>query len=378
MIYLDAATTLKPTGKVVARANEVLENNWGNVSGSHTISRDAKYVLEEARELVANICGTQPDNIVFTSGATEALNLAIQGYVRANPEAKVFCAKTEHDAVLNTCLSLNAQLLNVDENGLLEIGELDNVKAGDLICVMAVNNETGVVQNLLQISELIKAKGARLLIDAVQSASVFRPDELCEIGDYVIYSGHKLGALQGVGVLILKDRKSILPLSFGGSQEWELRPGTTPAYLCDSFANVFLQRFDKDNYAKEKAAIETLRDEFELLIKNSIGDVIINSSETQRVSHVSSLRIKGIESQMLVTMLDERGICISKGSACASGASTPSHVLVAMGMSDEEALSTVRISFSSDNTSKEIEEAVEKIVECVEILRSFSAKLVKS
>lgn len=376
MIYLDAATTLKPSQAVILRAKNALENSWGNVSGTHQISRDAKNLLEEARENCSNVCGVSPENIVFTSGATDALNIVIQGFARAQKDANIFCSTIEHDAVYKTCKSLHANFIEVNELGEVKIDQLYQVSVGDLVCVMATNNETGVLQDLEIIANLVHEKGAFLLVDAVQSLYSFEAKSICDIADYAVFSGHKLGSLQGVGMLMIKNRKSISSLMYGGSQEWELRPGTTPAYLCDSFSNVFSKSFEFSNRAAKLAHVENLRDDFETKITKQINDVIINSQKANRSAHISSIRFLNIESQMLVAMLDERGVCISKGSACASGASTPSHVLKAMNMTDDEALSTIRISFSSDNTTQEVDLAVEKIVECVENLRAF--KMVNS
>ena len=371
MIYLDAATTLKPSDDIVSRAKNALENAWGNVSGTHGISREAKNLLEAARENVSIVCGVTPENILFPSGATDALNIVIQGYKRSHADAKIFCTKIEHDAVYKTCEALDAKFINVDEQGRVKTEELEEIHSGDLVCVMAVNNETGVVQDLESIANIVHEKGALLLVDAVQSFYAYDAKTICDLADYAVFSGHKLGSLQGVGMLMIKNRKSISSLMYGGSQEWELRPGTTRAYLCDSFSNVFGNKFDEQNRENEISYVKKLRDDFENMIKDEISDVVINSCDADRSAHISSIRFTDIESQMMVAMLDEQGICVSKGSACASGASTPSHVLMAMNLSEDEALSTIRISFSKDNTDEEVRIAVQKIAECVENLRSF-------
>ena len=360
VIYLDAATTLAPNNVVIERAQEFLENSWGNVSGGHAISRKAKSKLESAREEVANVCGVQPDNIVFTSGATDALNIVIHGSARKTCD---YLGDKTID-VIN---------LDIDSNGSLILDQLDAVNAGDLVCVMAVSNETGIIYDIEAISNIVRQKGAFLLIDAVQSYYAFEASAVCELADYIVFSGHKLGGLQGVGMLVIKDRKSVVPLMFGGSQEWELRPGTTPAYLCDSFAGIFASKYESEKRKQEIEYVGSLREKFETLISKAIDNIEFNSGDVKRSAHVSSVRFNDIESQLLVTMLDENGVCVSKGSACASGASTPSRVLTSMGLSEHEALSTIRASFSSQNSETEIVNAVEKIVDCVNKLRSFSS-----
>ena len=379
MIYLDAATTLEPNKDLIAQAKTYLDHSWGNVSGSHSISRMAKSGLEVARENVAKTCGVSPDNIVFTSGASDALNIVIQGFDRKHKDAKIFCSTTEHDAVKKTCDFVNEEkenviYLKVDSQGQINIDDLDQVDKGDLVCLMATNNETGVAQDIESASKIIHEKEAFLLIDAVQSYYSFNASQICEYGDYAVFSGHKLGGLQGIGLLVIKDRKSISSLMFGGSQEWELRPGTTPSFLCDSFSKTFVSKYAQVNREYEISIVNKLNEILTKLLSLSIENIEFNSCCAKKSPHINSVRFSDIEAQMLVTMLDDKGICVSKGSACASGASTPSRVLTSMGMDQKDALSTIRISLSSKNTEEELVEAVNIISECIKTLRSFSKK----
>lgn len=379
MIYLDAATTLEPNKDLIAQAKTYLDHSWGNVSGSHSISRMAKSGLEVARENVAKTCGVSPDNIVFTSGASDALNIVIQGFDRKHKDAKIFCSMTEHDAVKKTCDFVNEEkenviYLKVDSQGQINIDDLDQVDKGDLVCLMATNNETGVAQDIESASKIIHEKEAFLLIDAVQSYYSFNASQICEYGDYAVFSGHKLGGLQGIGLLVIKDRKSISSLMFGGSQEWELRPGTTPSFLCDSFSKTFVSKYAQVNREHEISIVNKLNEILTKLLSLSIENIEFNSCCAKKSPHINSVRFSDIEAQMLVTMLDDKGICVSKGSACASGASTPSRVLTSMGMDQKDALSTIRISLSSKNTEEELVEAVNIISECIKTLRSFSKK----
>ncbi len=164
VIYLDAATTLAPNNVVIERAQEFLEKSWGNVSGGHAISRKAKSKLESASEEVANVCGVQPDNIVFTSGATDALNIVIQGFARnveSGSKSRILCSNGEHDAVKKTCDYLGDKTidvinLDIDSNGSLILDQLDAVNAGDLVCVMALSNETGIIYDIEAISNIVR------------------------------------------------------------------------------------------------------------------------------------------------------------------------------------------------------------------------------
>lgn len=368
MIYLDAATTVPTTSSVRDRISYTLENTWGNVSGAHSVSRDAKNVLESARENCAGILGVAPDNVVFTSGATEAINIVLQGYCRAHPDARVFYSAIEHPAVTKTVhylstLGYEAIQLSVDSSGIVNHSELDQVLPGDLVCVMPVNNEIGVVNDVRAIAEIVHTRGGVVLVDCVQSFYSFEPRELCDLSDYAVFSSHKLGGPQGVGLFMIKDRKSINPLSFGGSQEWELRPGTTPAFLVDAFSFVLSHAVKRRS--ESIAHLKKCHSLCVRLINEKIPHAKIHASNAIVSPHIVSVDVGDIEAQMLVAMIDAQGVCVSRGSACASGAATPSPVLLALGIDKSQATSTLRLSFHAGTTLDEITQAVDIIAECV-------------
>ncbi|MFN8016249.1 MAG: aminotransferase class V-fold PLP-dependent enzyme [Acidimicrobiia bacterium] len=378
MIYLDAASTA-PTSKMVQNAIiDVLSDNWGNVSGAHQVSARAKNMLEEDREKMAQLIEAKSENIVFTSGATEALNIVLQGFARKNPRSKIFYSAIEHDAVFKTIEYLSESNIDtvkiaVDSNSIYKRDFLNDINEGDLVCIMPVNNETGVINDVIGLAEQVHERKGLVLFDAVQSIYSFDPIELISQCDFAIYSGHKLGAPHGVGMLYVRDRKKIDQLTFGGSQEWEVRPGTTPAFLIHALRIVFEDVIANRNVLSEqmkkikKYAIEKINVELPF--------VSIRCSEVKTSNHIISLEIYPIESQMLVAMLSNKGICISKGSACASGASTPSRVLLEMGIEKQKALSTIRLSFLPDTTEQDIDMAINEIKQCVDML---SAKVVAS
>ena len=374
MIYLDAAVTVPTSTHVQERMNQVLRESWGNVSGAHSISRSAKNVLEEARERCAKNLGVSPDNVVFTSGATEALNLVIQGYGRKNPQASIFYSAIEHPAVTKPAKYLREHghkvvELGVDDSGIVNKNELDGVSFGDLVCVMPVNNEIGVVNDVKEIAKIVHGKGGVVLLDCVQSFYVFEPSQMCEYADFAVFSSHKLGGPQGVGLLMVKDRKSIDNLSFGGSQEWELRPGTTPTFLIDAMSFVLEQAIENRESSIEhldlceKTCIQA--------IEEFMPDAKIHAADSPRSPHVVAIDIGNIESQMLVAMIDSRGVCVSRGSACASGAATPSPVLIALGIEPENATSTLRLSFHPGTKIEDVKDGVKIISECVSQLRAM-------
>ncbi len=373
MIYLDAATTVPTSEGVRERMDQVLSKVWGNPSGSHAVSRSAKNLLEQAREQCADICGVKPDQIVFSSGATEALNLVIQGYFRSNPDSRFFHSAIEHPAVAKTAewikkSGIETIEIPVNSNGIVDLGFLEQLHSNDLVSILPVNNEIGVCNDVEAISEIVKNKEAKLLLDCVQSFYSFDVRKLCSLSDFAVFSAHKLGGPQGVGMLFLRDRSSITPLSFGGSQEWELRPGTTPVYLCDAFSYVFSSAYSKKQ--ETIAHLNTCKELCEKLILEKIPNAAIHASGAQRSPHIVSIDIPSIEAQMLVAMLDKKEVCVSRGSACASGAQTPSKVLLALGISEADAMSTIRMSFYHGTQFSEIEQAVEIIADCVAQINS--------
>ena len=373
MIYLDAAVTVPTSEAVRELMSRTLQESWGNVSGAHSASRKAKNVLEEARENFANNLGVSPDNVVFTSGATESLNIAIQGFGRAHPQATIFYSAIEHPAVSKPSQYFSKRghevvSLGVNSSGILNIEELENVQPGDLVCVMPVNNEIGVINDVEKISKIVHERGAYLLLDCVQTFYAFDPKYLCGIADFAVFSSHKLGGPQGVGLLVIKNRKLIDPLSFGGSQEWELRPGTTPAFLISAFA--FVMDNALANRHESISKIEQLQRICIEEVTSSIPQAKIHAIEVARTPHIVSVDFGGVESQMLVAMVDSKGVCVSRGSACASGASTPSPVLLALGIQKAKATSTLRLSFHPGTQESEVIEGIRIISECVTQLQN--------
>ena len=373
MIYLDAAVTMPTSADLQERLVCTLRTTWGNVSGAHHVARAAKNLLEQSREICAQRLGVSPDNIVFTSGSTEALNIAIQGFGRAHPDARIFYSAIEHPAVSKPAEYFGMRdhevtALSVDSNGIIDTNELEQVQPGDLVCMMPVNNELGVINDVRTLSNIVHERGGLVLLDAVQAFYSFHPQEICELSDYAAFSGHKLGGPPGVGMLFIRDRSSIDPLTFGGSQEWELRPGSTPAFLVDGFAYILEQALDaRDDVITHMNLCQTTCID---AIDQKMPDVNIHAFDVPRSPHIVALDVKGVESQMLVAMLDARGVCVSRGSACASGAATPSPVLLALGLEESQATSTIRLSFYHGTTLEEIGEAVDIIAECVDQLRA--------
>jgi cysteine desulfurase len=372
VIYLDAAATVATNEETRSYMASIMETKWGSVSGAHSISRRAKNQLEEAREAFAKCVGVAPDNVVFTSGATESLNLIVQGYFRAHSDARLFVSSVEHDAVFQLALYLEKQgrdvtYLPVNNDGQLDLSALDNVHPDDLVCVMGVNNVIGTIYDVAVIAEKVHANGGRLLVDAVQCFYALHPRDVSTVADYAVFSGHKLGAPGGVGALTIKDRKTIENVSYGGKQEWELRPGSTPLYLCDTMVHVF-----QDVLEHRDAAITHLQHLQKICEQriDAMDDATINGRDSKRSPHIVSINFHDIESQMLVVMADENGVCISRGSACASGASQPSHVLLALGMNEQETQSVVRLSFSPSTTVEEVEAGLDIIEHCVQKLRA--------
>lgn len=324
---------------------------FGNPSGIHAVSRAAKDALEEARERVAAILGCRPLEVVFTGGGTEADNLAVTGAALAGGRiGGVVTVATEHEAVLESArfvarLGGPVSVVGVDTEGRVDPAEVAGAVTGDtvVVSVMWANNETGVIQPLTEIVRAVRAASPSVLVhtDAVQAA-VSLDVELGEL-DLLTVAGHKLGGPKGVGVLVVREGTPLEPVLHGGGQELGRRSGThNVAGAVGMAVALELAAADRERFREEVGAI---RDEFESSMRAKIPGVRINAPEGRRLVQHSHVRIPGIRNETVLIRLDRVGIAAAAGSACQSGATTPSHVLAAMGLTSEEARECLRFSF---------------------------------
>ncbi|HZQ92773.1 MAG TPA: cysteine desulfurase family protein [Terriglobales bacterium] len=379
-VYLDNNATTPVLPEVMAAMQPYFGEEFGNASSIHHHGQHTRAAVERAREQVAQLIGARPAEIVFTSGGTEGDNLALfglfGGLLRAGDH--VITSAIEHHAVLNAAkrleqLGCEVTYLRVDGRCLVNP---DDVRAAlrentRLITVMMANNETGVVQPVAEIGKIAAEADIWFHTDAVQAAGKV-PVDVGEIGcDLLTLSGHKLHAPQGVGALYVRKGTILTPLFFGGRHERSRRAGTenVPGIVALGAAAELAREWLARGGAEKMAA---LRDRLEQGIVNAVEAVKVNSAGAPRVPNTSSICFEHIEGEALVIALDLKGLAVSTGAACSSGAIEPSHVLTAMGLTPERARASLRFSLGKQNTAEDANFALELVPETVGRLRDLS------
>ncbi len=361
MIYLDYAATTPVDGEAIEAMLPYLKESFGNPDSAHTAGRAAARAVSEARAQVAEIVGVSPLEVYFTSGGTEADNWA----VRFLAEGRAAVSSIEHAAVIEGA-KLRKQgrvLIPADKSGTVTPAAVSDVLTPEtgLVCVMAANNETGAVQPLKEISELCQERNAVLFSDCVQAAGYLDLKEIAALCDAVALSGHKIYAPKGVGALIVKRGVKLAPMIAGGEQERSLRGGTlnVAGIVGFSVALAKAQR-EREKNAKHVGALQTL---FEEKIKAAFSDSAVIDGEN-RLPNITHVTFENAPNALLAK-LDLAGLCVSGGAACSAHSALPSHVMLAMGRSEEEARRGVRFSFGRETTREEILKAVDIIKECI-------------
>lgn len=371
MIYLDyqATTPLAPEARDAMLP--YLDQTFGNPHSAHRPGREAKAAVELARERVAKPFGAG-GRLLFTSGATEALNLAIKGSFAKAPATRrrIVTLATEHAAVLDTVGWLAGQgaeviILPVDAQGLVDLdqaaGAIDDRTA--LVAAMLVNNEIGVIQPVAELAALAKAKGALFLCDAVQGYGRVPLPVACS--DMMAISAHKIHGPKGIGALWVRDGVAIEPQMHGGGQEAGLRSGTLAPALCAGFGKAAEIAFGR--YEQDRAHVRGL---FDRALARFEGWGVNGSSEHR---HFGNLNIRRDRLDVARLMSDVREMAFSAGSACASGSGRPSHVLKAIGLSDAQAKSSIRLGFGRYTTEEELDRGITLILEAADRQRSLAA-----
>jgi cysteine desulfurase len=361
LIYLDHNATTPVLSEVLEAMIPWLSTKWGNPSSIHAPGRLARRAVEEARAKVAALVGAASDQIVFTSGATEANNSAIHSALLRNPtKSHVVTSAVEHSAVLAYCDHLEkyhaveVTRLPVDADGMLSVSDLESAIRPDtaIVSLMWANNETGVVWPVAEFAKVCEAQGVPFHTDAVQAVGKVPVDFGSSGVSFLSLSGHKFGAPKGIGALVVADPDSFVPIIVGGKQEHGHRGGTESVPLIvalgkatESVLSRGLVRWDE---------IRKLRELFEIGLLASFLKSSVNGAESPRLPNTTNIHFPGHDGDALVTFLDQRGICVSSGSACLESAITPSHVLLAMSGSYERASESIRISFGLETTGQEI------------------------
>jgi cysteine desulfurase len=376
-IYLDNSATTAPLPDVIEAMTEAMSASYGNPSSSHARGDAARRVLERARSAVADLMGVDDAYITFTSGATEANNLAVLSCLpRDRTRSRFVTTTVEHSSVLKLCERLedegaNVVRIPVSSSGVVDLEELERAleEPTDLVSVQWDNNETGVIQPIEAVAALTSRKAIRLHVDAAQAFGklVLRVADLPI--DYVSVTAHKIHGPQGAGALYVRPGQSVLPLLHGGPQESGRRAGTENVPGIVGFGRAAEIR--KERHQDVSSLVKEFRDNFEARIRQGLPDTEINGGSVSRVSGSTNILFPGIDGQALVARLDQAGVYCSQSSACTNMRPEPSYVLRAMGLSEVEAYSSVRFSFSELNTHAEIEVASDIVIEAVRRLRSF-------
>jgi cysteine desulfurase len=384
-VYLDhAATTPVRPEALEAMLPYLGATTFGNPSSSHRYGRAARAGLEQARREVAAAVGVEPSQVIFTSGGTEADNLAVIGAALAARHAGqpmlVAVSDVEHKAVLaaahHVCqLGGEETILPVGSDGQLDLDALDAALARRpaVASVMWVNNETGVVQPIEEIAARCSRAGVLLHSDAVQAFGKIPlrlTDLICTL---LTISGHKIGAPKGIGALIVRDRKAVEAIIHGGGQQFGIRPGTENVAGAVAFGRA--ATLAGDEQPAESLRLGALRNALAARLRAAVPDLVVHGETALRAPHVLNLGIPGTDSEALLMHLDLAGVAASGGSACSTGAMEPSHVLSAMGVSRALALGSIRFSLGHESTVEDVDRVVEVFPQVVEKVRQLSVIL---
>lgn len=381
MIYLDNASTTQVDTSVKNLIDKYLYENYGNAGSVHSFGAESKRAVDVARNQIATSLITSQENVIFTSCGSEANTLAIVGlanHLQSLHLNHIITTKYEHHSVLNAMKEMERRGFEVTyldvPNGLVQYNDFVAAVRDDtgLVSIMYVNNELGTKNDIKPIYEFCKKREILFHSDCVQAIGT-ETIELGKTADMVSISGHKIHAPKGVGCLCTLYKDFLSNIIFGGQQEFGIRPGT------ENIASIVAFGQAMQNLSENKEQISTRIDVVSLgfggrllQLSEELGFKFeCNTSTNRNTSKILSLRFNNIDAETLVIMLGERGVCVSAGSACSSHSSEPSHALKAVGLTDEQARSTIRVSFSEYNTVAEAHEAAEIVADCVSLLSSI-------
>lgn len=376
VVYLDAQATTPCDERVIAAMLPYFGERFGNAHSAHRFGREAADAVEEARAEVAALIGAEPREIVFTSGATEANNLAIRGaaaFLRGR-RGHLITAATEHKCVLESVAAAvregaSATVLPVDGAGLIDLTALDAAIGPPtaLVSIMAVNNEIGVIQPLPAIGALCRERGVLFHSDAAQAAGKIPLDVKAMNVDLMSLSAHKMYGPKGIGALYVRRRPRVrlAPLLVGGGQERGLRSGTLPTPLCVGFGEAC--RIARAELAEESARLARLRQRLLGQLRAAFPDIAVNGDEERRIPGNLNIRVPGLDAEALLARLPD--LALSTGSACTSAAVEPSYVLRALGLSHADAAASVRIGLGRFTTASEVDYAAGRLIEEISRLR---------
>ncbi|HII16078.1 MAG TPA: cysteine desulfurase [Nanoarchaeota archaeon] len=370
--YLDNSATTRVDENAAKVMKEAMLNNYGNPSSMHLFGEGAKDLLENARQAIAAQINANAHDIIFTSGGTEANNLAIRGVLANSKKKRIVTSAFEHPSVLNLCKELEKEgysltLVKPDREGIISAEKVRNAITPDtaLVSIMHANNEIGTIQPVEEIAKACKEKGALFHTDAVQSFKKLPIDVKASGIDLMSFSSHKIHGPKGAGALYVRHGLSLHPLVYGGHQERNIRPGTENIPGIAGFAKAAEKKIDTGRMQK-------LRDYFISRVLKEIPDTMLNGSKQKRLCNNANISFKYIEGEGLLLYLSMKGIAVSTGSACSSSELEPSHVLLAIGLKHEEAHGSLRFTLSRDTTKQELDYTVKELKDIVKTLRKMS------
>jgi len=384
-IYLDNNATTRPAPQVVQAVLEAMTDCWANPSSLHRPGQAVRRKVELARQSVAKLVGCSERDLIFTSGGTEAANLAVFGTLRALPQRKVLVTtRIEHSANREAGKRVTADGLEVvwlpnDEDGLIDVNALEALlkqRADEiaLVCIMWCNNETGVIQPVEKIGTLCQQHGVRYYTDATQWVGKMPTDVANMPIDLLSFAAHKFHGPKGIGGLYVKPRVRVVAQTLGGPQERQRRGGTenVPGILgLGAAADLAHQWLQTDG----RQRLTALRDRFEREILSQVEGAVVNGVNAPRMWNTSNIAFCRLEAEAILLLLSERGVCASGGSACASGSLEPSPVLAAMGLPQERVYGSVRFSLARDSSEDDINRALEIVPAVINRLRKSMSAL---
>lgn len=390
-IYLDNSATTPVDPAVIEAMMPYYSEKFGNASSIHYFGQEARSAVDRARHQVAALLNARPNEIVFTSGGTEANNLAVRGLIEARvgrtqenqrSPGHIITSAIEHSAVVNVCEDLEKQgvrvtYLPVYEDGTVKPSDVEEAVQDDtiLISIMTANNEIGTIQPVAEIGKLvreIRESGRKIWFhtDAVQAAGKM-PLDVEAIGcDLLSISAHKIYAPKGVGALYVRRGVRLHPQNIGGHQERERRGGTESVPHIVAFGKAC--EIAQSDLSDSSEKLRSLRDDFETKVGEAVSDVIYNGHRENRLPNISNISFRSIEGEALLINLDMQGIAVSTGSACSSGSLEPSPVIRALGANEDRARGAIRFSFGRFNTPQDVDQVLRSLPDAVQNLRRLS------
>ncbi len=376
--YFDNNATTRLTTTVKNSMIKLLSTPYGNPSSPHSFAEHSRCVIESARDEVSKFLHCESNSIIFNSGASEGNSTVLQSLLSYSGKKVLITTATEHASVSQNAEYLASQgvktvIIPVDSNGIIDTKKYENAlkeTGAKLVSFGLVNGETGVLQDIERLAIIAKEQGSWFHTDASQAVGRIKIDLSTAKIDLLTFTGHKLHAPQGVGVMFARNKDFVRPLLYGGEQELNLRAGTENILHIYALETALSER--KENWLELTKKLSVLRNQFETEVLNKIPDVIVNGADVERVPNTSNIMFQGVDGQALLAQLDQKGIYCSQTSACTSMIPESSKTLRAMGLSVDDAYSSLRFSFAVDNTKDEVSEAVSILSEVVSHLRMYN------